>query len=199
MTRRSAAALLLACTCVLAYQEAHEIDVSAFDKKVKDGSHWLIMFYAPWCAHCKRLKPVFEQIAEHYHRQPEMQVQVGQIDATAHPGLAAPFNVPGYPTLLMLRDGKKMAQFEGPRTFASITQFVDRSVSGEAPPPAASRPKRKPAAPRSRESFADKLTRVGHRLTEMDSLTAGLWVLGTAVAMGVGFVVLLCATTTANR
>ena len=59
--------LVLSCTIgASAYQEAHEITGKNWDK-VQDGT-WLLKFYAPWCAHCKKMAPIFEEVAEHFHR-----------------------------------------------------------------------------------------------------------------------------------
>ena len=35
-----------------------------FEKAVKRKKHSLIMFYAPWCGHCKKAKPEFTGAAE---------------------------------------------------------------------------------------------------------------------------------------
>jgi hypothetical protein len=33
-----------------------------FDKMLKGGDAWVVMFYAPWCAHCKAAEPSFQQV-----------------------------------------------------------------------------------------------------------------------------------------
>ncbi len=63
-----------------------------FDRLMGKGT-WLVQFYAPWCGHCKRLAPVFEQVASELQNE----VNVAKCDATVERGLAARFPVSGYP------------------------------------------------------------------------------------------------------
>ena len=198
--------LLATVGSVRAYQEAHEIDVNAWNSKVREGV-WLIKWYAPWCAHCKKMTPIIEEVAEYYHRRDD-KVKIGRVDATAHPGLATPFSIKGYPTLSLLRDGQLLAVYNGPRTFEAITAFVDETAN--APPGSAPRAPRSPTTPdgqrrpprdivrRVVESVADRVTGWARSVSEIDSLQAGLLVLATAVTMGVGLMVLLVSTTAAS-
>ena len=44
---------------------AIHLDDANFDSLVQSGHsrNWFVMFQAPWCPHCKRLKPVFDDVA----------------------------------------------------------------------------------------------------------------------------------------
>ena len=148
------------------------------------------------------MAPVYEKVAEHYHRAPNPRVRVGKIDGTAHPGLAAPFDLKGYPTVLLLRDGEMIAEFNGQRTLEGIKAFVDGAIDG---PSAAGAP----AAPRvggggsgrssggASESLSARISRLAKGLSETDPVTAALGMLGVAMSAALGLVLLLCATTSA--
>ena len=186
-----------------AYQEAHELNVRNWDAKVREGT-WLIKFYAPWCGHCKKMAPVFEEVAEHFHRRGDG-VRVGRLDAQAHPGLLTPFDVKGYPTLLLLRDGVQVAEFKGARTFEAISAFVESASRAPAPSaPAGARPH---AATRGasgrgalawREALRRRLAWWSSYLFELDSFDAGILFLGTFATLGAAFMLMLAATTSAS-
>lgn len=122
--------------CSSSYQETYELDVRTWEKS---QAGWvLLQFYAPWCQHCKKLRPVYEKLANHYHREVPPRLTVAKVDHTAHPGLVDPFDVKAYPTLLMLRDGKHIATFTGKRTYEGIAAFADDTLAGREHVPLAS-------------------------------------------------------------
>lgn len=77
-----------------------------FDQFIKDHPFIFIMFYAPWCGHCKTMKPDYEKLSK-YMIDNNKNVKICKIDATVETELAAKYNVSGYPTLLYIIDGKE--------------------------------------------------------------------------------------------
>jgi len=64
----------------------------------------LIEFYAPWCGHCKKLAPIWDQLAEELKDVPHL--TIAKMDATANE--VDGVDVKGYPTLKFYpKDNKK--------------------------------------------------------------------------------------------
>ena len=102
------------------------LDDSNFDDIVYNSKDmWLIEYYAPWCGHCQKLQPEWNQAAT----QLKGQIKFGKVDATVNNGLAQRFGVRGYPTIKIFAPGdnksdSKAEEYQGPREAAGIVQFA---------------------------------------------------------------------------
>lgn len=76
------------------------------------------MFYAPWCGHCKNMKPDFSKLAK-FMNENNKPVKIAKVDATVHGEIATKFNVQGYPTLFYFQNGEPK-NYEGERTFEAM-------------------------------------------------------------------------------
>jgi protein disulfide-isomerase A6 len=75
---------------------------------ITEGKNALVKFYAPWCGHCKRLKPAFDQLGTAY--EGHAKVVIGESDCTADgKSLCQTHGVKGYPTLKYFIGGKDEA------------------------------------------------------------------------------------------
>jgi|Transcript_9280 protein disulfide-isomerase-like protein len=80
---------------------------------------WLVKFYAPWCGHCKKLNPVYEQVAEALKGE----INVAKVDVTANREIGTRFEIKGFPTIKLLRKGK-VYTFKGRRTVDDLVEFA---------------------------------------------------------------------------
>lgn len=73
----------------------------------------LIKYYAPWCGHCKKLAPIWEQLATELKDVPNL--VIGKFDATANE--VEGLEIRGYPTLKFYPAGSKPEgiDYEGDR------------------------------------------------------------------------------------
>ncbi|XP_074130278.1 protein disulfide-isomerase TMX3 isoform X2 [Sminthopsis crassicaudata] len=123
--------LLLLCAAVAVLGQTLDTDiVEELDESFKDNrknSIWLVDFYAPWCAHCRRLEPVWNEVGLEMKRL-RSPVKVGKMDATSYTSIASEFGVRGYPTIKLLKNDLAY-NYRGPRTRDDIIEFAHR-VSG---------------------------------------------------------------------
>ncbi|XP_043854246.1 protein disulfide-isomerase A5 [Dromiciops gliroides] len=103
-----------------------------FDKFVKEHSSVLIMFHAPWCGHCKKMKPEFESAAEALHGAADSPGVLAAIDATVNKATAERYQISGFPTLKYFKDGEEKYTLPQLRTKKKIIEWMHNP---EAPPP----------------------------------------------------------------
>jgi protein disulfide-isomerase A1 len=69
------------------------------------------MYYAPWCGHCKKLKPTWIQLSDYVQNT---DVLIAKIDMTKNK-LATP-EVKGFPTIFFYPMGGDPESYDGGRT-----------------------------------------------------------------------------------
>lgn len=89
----------------------------------RDGTdQWYVMFYAPWCSHCKRLEPVWAHVAQSLFNT---NVRVGKLDCTRFPNVGKTFGITGYPTIMFLKHGQEYT-YSGERSKEELVHFALR-------------------------------------------------------------------------
>jgi len=119
---------------------------ASFNSVVGKGDTF-IKFYAPWCGHCQKLAPAWEELAKSF--EGDEQVKIAKVDCTQHQAVCQEHEVRGYPTLAYFRNGRKQETYKGARTLAELKDFVntekgeagkDAAEDGKVPEPKAASP-----------------------------------------------------------
>ncbi|KAJ9473563.1 Protein disulfide isomerase-like 5-1 [Diplonema papillatum] len=86
---------------------------------------WMLMFWAPWCAHCRRVKPQFHEAGNHLK---EKAPGLGTVDCTAEESkpVCDSLGVSSYPTFKYMVDGSEVMQYDGPRSPDDFVRFMSR-------------------------------------------------------------------------
>ncbi|XP_068565889.1 protein disulfide-isomerase A4 [Cebidichthys violaceus] len=93
----------------------------------------LVEFYAPWCGHCKQFAPEYEKIAQTL-KENDPPIPVAKVDATVASEIASRFEVSGYPTIKIMKNGKPV-DYDGARTEEAIVARVKEVAQPDWKPP----------------------------------------------------------------
>ncbi|KAK6167382.1 hypothetical protein SNE40_021422 [Patella caerulea] len=96
------------------------------DEVIKYG-HYFVKFYAPWCGHCQKLAPVWDDLARTFEFNPD--VNIAKIDCQEYGTVCGMHGITGYPTLIYYIDGQKVETYNGGRTHEELKEFVSRMMS----------------------------------------------------------------------
>ncbi|XP_059470672.1 thioredoxin domain-containing protein 5-like [Neocloeon triangulifer] len=119
--------LSLTASFVAAHEDTAEsvsYTTDAFKEEVAKKNHF-VMFYAPWCEHCKRLGPTWNNLAKKFGVGDDAEVVIAQVDCTVETALCSENDVTGYPTLKFFKAGESDGvKFRGSRDSSTLKSFI---------------------------------------------------------------------------
>lgn len=80
-------------------------------------------YYAPWCGHCKKLAPIWVELAEHFAGLDDL--MIADLDATEND--TGDIQVQGYPTLYWHPKEGAPKKYDGGRDFDALLDFVNKN------------------------------------------------------------------------
>lgn len=92
---------------------------------------FLAMMYAPWCGHCKNMKPAYTELST----QLEDQFVMAAIDCTVEKATCDSFGVKGFPTLKYFNGEGEPEAYEGGRSKEAMLEFANKKIEESPPKP----------------------------------------------------------------
>ncbi|BCT35732.1 thioredoxin [Pseudomonas protegens] len=108
-----------------------------FDQSVIENSFHkpvLVDFWAEWCAPCKALMPMLQQIAESYQGE----LLLAKVNCDIEQDIVARFGIRSLPTVVLFKDGQPVDGFAGAQPESAVRAMLEPHV--QMPPPPAADP-----------------------------------------------------------
>jgi thioredoxin len=104
--------------------QTFERDVLKADRPV------LVDFWATWCAPCRQVAPILEELSE------EMKdvVTIAKVDVDACPETAVRFRIQSIPTFVLFDKGKPLGAMQGAAPKAKFEKFLQAHIAALRPP-----------------------------------------------------------------
>ncbi len=84
----------------------------------------LVDFWAPWCAPCRMLTPIINEVAEAMKDK----AQVGKINIDENKRVAAHLGVRSIPTIMIFKDGELKKQITGVRPKQALIKEIEKQI-----------------------------------------------------------------------
>ena len=140
---------------------------------------WFVKFYAPWCGHCKKLAPVWEDLADAVVGE----LNIAEVDATENNELSRMYSIKAFPTLIFFNNGKYTV-YEGSRDLEALKQFALEEYKN-------AEYQTCPRPLSACEQFVEKLSKMaGSHLAE-NPITTCFTLIGVGTAVGIVFTILV--------
>jgi thioredoxin 1 len=102
--------------------------VDEFDSEVLAADRLVLVdFYSPRCPPCKRLAPVLGALSQDYPDR----VKFTKVNVDDAPAVRDAYNVRGWPTLMLVRDGEVVDRWMGYTDKESIAARIDAALAAE--------------------------------------------------------------------
>jgi thioredoxin 1 len=96
-----------------------------FDQAVlKSELPVLVDYWAEWCAPCKMIAPILDELADEYQGK----LCIAKVDLEQSPQLAQRYGVRSAPTLMLFKDGSVEAQKVGALSKSQLKAFIEANL-----------------------------------------------------------------------
>lgn len=87
----------------------------------------ILDFYAPWCAPCKTLAPIIEEVAK------EFNVELIKINVDEEDDLSEEYGIRSIPTLILEKNGKQVDRIIGLAPKSRIMELINKHINESNP------------------------------------------------------------------
>lgn len=99
--------------------EVHAVTDDTFENEVLQAAEpTLVDFGAEWCAPCKMIEPIVEEVAQEYKGR----LRVVEVNVDENPTIPQSLGIMGIPTLILFKGGAEVVRIVGYRTKEALVE-----------------------------------------------------------------------------
>lgn len=98
---------------------------SEFNSILSSSPLVLVDFQAPWCAPCKKMNPIVDEIQENYKDK----IHVQKMDVEANTSLQKTYEVVSIPGFILFKNGQKVWQHTGVMTYNELSKVIEAQLN----------------------------------------------------------------------
>ncbi|WP_058553554.1 thioredoxin TrxA [Thiohalocapsa sp. ML1] len=102
----------------------HVTDETFEEQVLQSSEPVLVDYWADWCAPCKMIAPLLDEIANDYAGK----LKIAKIDIDKNRGVTERYKVRGIPTLMLFKGGEPEATKVGAVSKSQLTIFLDSNL-----------------------------------------------------------------------
>jgi thioredoxin 1 len=102
----------------------HVSDATFETDVLKSPQPVLVDYWADWCAPCKMIAPILDEIADEYAGK----IKVAKLNIDQNPTTPPRYGIRGIPTLMLFKDGNVEATKVGALSKSQLTAFIDTNL-----------------------------------------------------------------------
>ena len=99
-------------------------DANFSDQVLQSPVPVLIDYWAEWCAPCKAMAPILDELAGDYAEQ----LRFAKVNVEQHPQLARQYGVRSQPTMMLFKNGAVEAQKVGAMSKSQLKAFIELNL-----------------------------------------------------------------------
>ena len=94
------------------------------DEVIKSDTPALVDFWAPWCAPCRMVSPIIEELAKEY----EEKLKVGKVNVDENPNSASQCGIMDIPSILIFKKGQPVKTMIGAQSKENYKKAIEEAL-----------------------------------------------------------------------
>ncbi len=101
-----------------------KLDESNFEKEINEDIPVLVDFWAEWCAPCRAIAPILEDIEKEHSEK----IKIAKLNVDENPDIASKYKIFSIPTLVIFKNGRELGRMVGAAPKSKVLQFIEETL-----------------------------------------------------------------------